>query len=98
LALLLLLFNVGLSVDAPSVDRSRFSSQIVGAEIIIISSEDTAWLGSGGSRSFKRGAYGVREPIMGVWELCPPQWVQGQSLWSGGEDPPEAERIFIING
>jgi len=37
-----------------------------------------------------------REPIMGVWGLCP-QRVQGQSPWSGGLCPPEAERFLVLS-
>jgi len=35
------------------------------------------------------------EPIMGVWGQSP-QRVQGQSPWSGGQSPPEAESILVI--
>ena len=33
------------------------------------------------------------EPITGVWGRAP-SGVQGQSRWSGGQSPPEAESIF----
>jgi len=41
-----------------------------------------------------------RELIMGVWGALPSSEVQGQSPWLGGQGakPPEAERIYIING
>jgi len=52
-------------------------------------------------QEFEKGGHRAsakREPIMGVWRLC--QWVHGQSPWlnSQGASPPEAERIYIING
>jgi len=35
------------------------------------------------------------EPITGVWGRVP-SGVQGQSPWSGGQSPPEAESILFI--
>ena len=52
----------------------------------------------GGSRSRDwRGhmASVEREPIMGVWG-CAPSGVQGQSPWSGGQSPPEAEPFLVL--
>ena len=37
-----------------------------------------------------------RESIMGVWGLCP-QRGPGQSPWSGGRSPPEAERFLVLS-
>jgi len=36
-----------------------------------------------------------REPITGIWGLCP-QWGQSRGRRSGGRSSPEAERIFYI--
>jgi len=35
------------------------------------------------------------EPIMGVWGRAR-SGIQGQSPWSGGQSPPEAESILVI--
>jgi len=35
------------------------------------------------------------EPITGVWGRAP-IGVEGQSPWSGGQSPPEAESILVI--
>jgi len=53
-------------------------------------------------QEFEKGGHmasAKREPIMGVWGFAP-SGVQGQSPWLEGQgaSPPEAERIYIING
>ena len=36
-----------------------------------------------------------REPIMGVWGLCP-SGVQGQSPWSGGKAPLKLNAFGVV--
>jgi len=36
------------------------------------------------------------EPITGVWGQRAEPLVKGQSPWSGGQSPPEAESILVI--
>ena len=41
------------------------------------------------------GERAEREPITGVWGGAP-SGVQGQSPWSGGRNPPEAESLLAF--
>jgi len=50
---------------------------------------------SGGSKRGRSWRAREREPITGVWGGAP-SGVQGQSPWSGGRSPPEAEKFFAF--
>ena len=72
------------------VTRLEFRRDLWRPDVVIAGADPGVQFGGGHMASAER------EPIMWVWG-CAPSGVQGQSPWSGGRSPPEAERFWCCH-